>query len=340
MRLQDFDYELPERLIAQEPLERRDASRLMVVHRRTGLIEHRLFPAIVEYLHAGDLMVINESKVLPVRLLGRKAGTGGQVEVLLLHPTGPDRWECLVRPGRRLQPGAKLEFGPELQGEVVARTASGGREVVFAYEDSFESVLARVGHVPLPPYIKKPLNNAERYQTVYARSPGSAAAPTAGMHFTPELLANLRAKGVQIASVVLHIGLDTFRPVKVNDITKHEMHTEYYAVPEETSQAVNAAKQEGRRIVAIGTTSTRCLESAAGEDGLVRAGAGWSNLFIYPGYRFKVVDALVTNFHLPRSTLLMMLSAFAGRKLILHAYAEAVKYEYRFFSFGDAMLVL
>ncbi|MGC7878803.1 tRNA preQ1(34) S-adenosylmethionine ribosyltransferase-isomerase QueA, partial [Desulforudis sp. 1190] len=257
MRLQDFDYELPERLIAQEPLERRDASRLMVVHRRTGVIEHRLFPEIVAYLQAGDLMVVNETKVLPVRLFGRKSKTAGRVEVLLLHPTGPDRWECLVRPGRRLQPGARVEFGPELLGEVVARTPSGGREIVFMYEGSFESVLARVGHVPLPPYIRKPLGNAERYQTVYARSPGSAAAPTAGMHFTPELLETLRTKGVQIASVVLHIGLDTFRPVKVDDISKHEMHTEYYAVPEGTSLAVNAAKREGRRVVAIGTTSTR-----------------------------------------------------------------------------------
>jgi len=344
MHLSDFDYELPPELIAQEPLADRTASRLMVVHRATGRIEHRVFRDITDYLRPGDLLILNETKVLPVRLHGRKAGTGGRVELLLLRPggEGENTWECLARPGRRLPPGTVMEFAAGLRGEVTARTAAGGRLVRFSLPEGkdFETILNEAGEVPLPPYIKKSLADPSRYQTVYAREPGSAAAPTAGMHFTPGLLRSLRAAGVGTASVVLHIGLDTFRPVQTEDITAHRMHREYYNIPEGTSLAVNAAKREGRRVIAVGTTSTRCLETAALRDGTVPPGAGWSELFIYPGFRFRVVDALLTNFHLPRSTLLMLVSAFAGRELILRAYREAVKHRYRFFSFGDAMLIL
>ncbi|MBO8128698.1 MAG: tRNA preQ1(34) S-adenosylmethionine ribosyltransferase-isomerase QueA [Peptococcaceae bacterium] len=340
MRLSDFDYELPDDLIAQEPLPYRDASRLMVIHRAQHHIEHKRFRDIVDYLDNGDLLVLNETKVLPVRLLGHKKGTGGRVEVLLLHPAGDDCWECLVRPGRRLRPGAIVVFGPGLEGEVIDYTESGGRIVRFRYEGSFEELLARMGQVPLPPYIKKPLQDRERYQTVYARKTGSAAAPTAGMHFTEDLIASLKSKGVQTATLTLHIGLDTFRPVKVEDITKHKMHKEYYEISEQTSELINKAKRDKRRVIAVGTTTTRCLEAAAGCDGFVRPGSGWTDLFIYPGYRFKIIDALLTNFHLPRSTLLMMVSAFASRDLIMHAYHVAVKEKYRFFSFGDAMLII
>ncbi|MDI6709747.1 MAG: tRNA preQ1(34) S-adenosylmethionine ribosyltransferase-isomerase QueA [Thermoanaerobacterales bacterium] len=344
MHLSDFDYELPPELIAQEPPADRTASRLMVVHRATGCIEHHVFRNIGDYLQSGDLLVLNETKVLPVRLYGRKAGSGGRVELLLLRPggEGENTWECLARPGRRLPPGTVAEFAAGLRGEVVARTAAGGRLVRFSLPagKTFEAVLEEAGEVPLPPYIKKPLADPGRYQTVYAREPGSAAAPTAGMHFTPELLRSLRAAGVRTATLVLHIGLDTFRPVQTEDITAHRMHREHYGIPEGTSQAVNAAKREGRRVIAVGTTSTRCLETAALPDGTVPPGAGWSELFIYPGFRFKVIDALLTNFHLPRSTLLMLVSAFAGRELILAAYREAVERRYRFFSFGDAMLIL
>lgn len=344
MHLSDFDYELPPELIAQEPLADRTASRLMVVHRATGRIEHHIFRNIGDYLQSGDLLVLNETKVLPVRLYGRKAGSGGRVELLLLRPggEGENTWECLARPGRRLPPGTVVEFAVGLRGEVAARTAAGGRLVRFSLPagKTFEAVLKEAGEVPLPPYIKKPLVDPGRYQTVYAREPGSAAAPTAGMHFTPELLRSLRAAGVRTATLVLHIGLDTFRPVQTEDITAHRMHREYYDIPEGTSLAVNAAKREGRRVIAVGTTSTRCLETAALPDGMVPPGAGWSELFIYPGFRFKVIDALLTNFHLPRSTLLMLVSAFAGRGLILTAYREAVERRYRFFSFGDAMLIL
>ena len=337
----DFDYELPPELIAQEPLPQRDESRLLVVRRDREEFEHRVFREIVAFLVPGDLLVVNETKVLPVRLYGVKEGTGGRVELLLLRATGEDTWEALVRPGRRVAPGARLVFGDGLlRGEVLSRTEAGGRLVRFFYEGSFEEVLRQVGEVPLPPYIKRKFSDSERYQTVYAREPGSAAAPTAGFHFTPELLARIQAVGVQVVPVVLHIGLDTFRPVRVEDITAHRMHREEYLVPETTAVAVNQAKAQKRRVIAVGTTVVRCLETVADEEGRIQAGAGTTDLFIYPGYRFKVIDALITNFHLPRSTLLMLVAAFAGREKILRAYKEAVRLNYRFYSFGDAMLII
>lgn len=341
LKLSDFDYELPPELIAQEPLPQRDESRLLVVHRDREDFEHRIFREIVAYLTSGDLLVVNETKVLPVRLYGVKESTGGRVEVLLLRAVGNDLWEALVRPGRRVPPGTRLVFGGGwLAGEVVARTETGGRLIRFRYEGAFEDVLRRVGEVPLPPYIKKKLSAPERYQTVYAREPGSAAAPTAGLHFTPELLTTIRAMGVEVVPVVLHIGLDTFRPVREENITAHRMHREEYFVPEATAAAINRAKAQRRRVIAVGTTVVRCLETVADERGRVRPGAGMTDLFIYPGYRFKVIDALITNFHLPRSTLLMLVAAFAGREKILRAYREAVQLRYRFYSFGDAMLIL
>jgi len=341
LRRSDFEYVLPPELIAQEPLPRRDESRLLVVRRDREEFEHRIFRDILEYLVPGDLLVVNETKVLPVRLFGVKEGTGGRVELLLLRAGGNDVWEVLVRPGRRVAPGTRLVFGEGLlRGEVLSRTEAGGRTVRFFYEGSFEEVLQRVGEVPLPPYVKKKLASPERYQTVYAKEPGSAAAPTAGLHFTPELLTAVRGRGVAVVPVVLHIGLDTFRPVRVEDITLHRMHREEYLVPGETAEAVNRARDEGRRVIAVGTTAVRCLEAAADEKGKVAAGAGATELFIYPGYRFKVVDAMLTNFHLPCSTLLMLVAAFAGREKVLRAYGEAVRLRYRFFSFGDAMLII
>lgn len=340
LKRSDFSYDLPPELIAQEPLPRRDESRLLVVRRDRQEFEHRRFKDILEYLVPGDLLVRNETKVLPVRLYGQKK-TGGRVELLLLRAAGDDLWEALVRPGRRVPPGTRLVFGNGLlEGEVLSRTAAGGRIVGFRYEGSFEKVLRQVGEVPLPPYIKRKLADPDRYQTVYAREPGSAAAPTAGLHFTPELLAAVRESGVETVSLVLHIGLDTFRPVRVEDLTAHRMHSEDFRIPEETAEAVNLAKAGGRRVIAVGTTVVRCLEAAADQAGRVRAVAGSTDLFIYPGYRFKVVDAMITNFHLPCSTLLMLTAAFAGREKILQAYREAVRLRYRFFSFGDAMLIL
>lgn len=341
MRVADFDYELPVGLIAQKPAAQRDRSRLLVLKRAGGAPEHRTFRDIGVYLRPGDLLVVNETKVLPVRLYGRKA-TGGRVEALLLHPVSGGRWEALVRPGKRLPEGTRIEFGPGLAGVVIARTKAGGRVLEFTYRGRFEDVLNRVGHVPLPPYIKRELPPGERdcYQTVYAREPGSAAAPTAGLHFTPALLDQLRTRGVSVASVLLHIGLDTFRPVKVETVFEHQMHSEWYAVPEATARRIGETRRAGGRVVAVGTTVTRCLEASAREDGTVRPGAGATDLFIYPGYRFRVVDALITNFHLPRSTLLMLVSAFAGRERLLDAYRTAVRERYRFFSFGDAMFIV
>jgi len=340
LRLNDFDYALPPELIAQEPLARRDESRLLVVRRDRQEFAHRRFNEIMEYLVPGDLLVMNETKVLPVRLYGRKR-TGGRVEVLLLRAVSSDTWEALVRPGRRVAPGTRLEFGNGLlEGEVIGRTEAGGRVIRFRYAGEFEEVLRRVGEVPLPPYIKRKLASPERYQTVYAKEPGSAAAPTAGLHFTPELLATLRERGVEMASLVLHIGLDTFRPVRVEDVTAHRMHREDFGIPEEAAEAVNRARSEGRRVIAVGTTVVRCLEAAADKRGRVAETAGSTDLFIYPGYSFRVVDVLLTNFHLPRSTLLMLVAAFAGTEKILRAYREAVRLRYRFFSFGDAMLIL
>ena len=341
MRVADFDYELPKALIAQEPLPFRDESRLLVIRRNETGLAHRHFRDIVDYLRPGDLLAVNETRVLPVRLLGHKT-TGGRVEVLLLRPAGEDRWEALVRPGRRLNEGTLIDFGPELQGQVLSRTDAGGRVIEFKYVGGFDEIIERIGHVPLPPYIKRdlPAEERDRYQTVYAKQSGSAAAPTAGLHFTPELLDKVKKIGVAVVPVVLHIGLDTFRPVKVENVDEHRMHSEWYSVPEKTSQAIANTKSAGGRVIAVGTTVTRCLEAAAEEDGTVRPGANTTDIFIYPGYEFKVIDGLVTNFHLPRSTLLMLVSALVGREQLLAAYRDAVHQRYRFFSFGDAMLII
>ncbi len=332
-------YDLPERLIAQTPLERRDGSRLLALDKTTGEMEHRHFYDLPEYLRPGDCMVLNDSRVIPARLIGARP-TGGAAEVLLLRDMGDGRWECLVRPGKKLRDGAEIIFGDgELTGRVEEVLPDGNRVVRFSYEGIFLEVLERLGRVPLPPYIKEQLDDPERYQTVYSVHPGSAAAPTAGLHFTPELLDRIRAMGVDVRFVTLHVGLGTFRPVKAENVEDHEMHSEYCTVPVETAQAVNRAKAAGGRVVSVGTTSCRTLESFTGEDGLLRPESGWTDIFIYPGYKFKCVDALVTNFHLPGSTLVMLVSALAGRENILNAYAEAVRREYRFFSFGDAMFI-
>lgn len=337
----DFDYELPERLIAQTPVEPRDHSRLLVYDRADRSVAHRHFYDLPEYLRPGDALVLNETRVIPARLLGRKADTGVPVELLLLKRLSLREWEALVRPGRRLQPGATCVFGDGLlTAEVLATTEDGSRRVRFAYEGVFEELLERLGQTPLPPYIHERLADPTRYQTVYARLDGSAAAPTAGLHFTPALLESVRAMGVDVVPVLLHVGLGTFRPVKVENLSEHHMHVEHYEVSEDAAARINAARAAGGRIVCVGTTSVRTLESVAGDDGLVRAGSGDTGIFITPGYRYKAVDALVTNFHLPQSTLLMLVSALMGREEALRVYAEAVREEYRFFSFGDAMLIL
>ncbi|MBO5340158.1 MAG: tRNA preQ1(34) S-adenosylmethionine ribosyltransferase-isomerase QueA [Oscillospiraceae bacterium] len=339
MKTSDFDFELPEELIAQTPLEQRDASRLLTLDKQTGRTGHHHFYDLADMLQPGDCLVMNDSRVLPARLLGRRE-TGGACEVLLLIDRGDKTWECLVRPGRKLKPGAKVVFGDgELTGEIVAEVEGGNRLVRFDYEGIFLEVLERLGRMPLPPYITAELEDAERYQTVYSKVTGSAAAPTAGLHFTPELLEKIRKKGVKLCYVTLHVGLGTFRPVKAEDIDEHEMHSEYCVISKETADTINAAKAAGGRVVCVGTTSCRTVESWAGEDGLMRESAGWTNIFIYPGYRFKVLDALVTNFHLPQSTLIMLVSALAGRENVLAAYEEAVREGYRFFSFGDAMFI-
>ncbi len=339
MKTSDFFFELPEELIAQTPLEQRDSSRLMLLDKVTGEIGHSVFSRLPEYLRAGDCLVMNDSRVLPARLIGRRA-TGGAVEVLLLTDLGDGVWECLTRPGRKTPVGTTLFFGEgELSGEVVEAVRDGNKRIRFTYEGIFLEVLERLGRVPLPPYIKAELKDPERYQTVYARSPGSAAAPTAGLHFTPALLAELQNKGVELCYVTLHVGLGTFRPVKEAEIEGHEMHSEFCMIPAETSERINAAKREGRRIVSVGTTSCRTLEAVADAEGMVRPFADWVNIFIYPGYHFKCVDALITNFHLPESTLIMLVSALAGREHVLEAYRTAVEQRYRFFSFGDAMFI-
>lgn len=350
MRMADFDYELPPEAIAQEPVEPRDASRLLVLHRGQGRLEHRIFRDLPEYLRPQDVLVVNESRVRPARLVGEKEGTGGVVELLLLRPDPDGAWECLARPGRRVRPGHRLLFGGgELRAEVLpslAGSPAGVRRVRLEHEGSLDEVLERLGRVPLPPYIHRELADPERYQTVYAKETGSAAAPTAGLHFTPELLDRIRGMGVQVVPVVLHVGLDTFRPVTEDEAEEHPMHQEYYAIPPETARAVNEARARGGRVVAVGTTSVRALESAAlraeeeGTGERIAAGSGWTGLYIYPGYRFRAVDALVTNFHLPRSTLLLLVSAFASRETILEAYRVALAEGYRFYSFGDAMLIL
>lgn len=341
MRLEEFDYDLPPELIAQTPLDRRDESRLLVLERESGKMEHRVFHDLPAYLRPDDVLVLNDTRVLPARLIGRRKHTGGKVEVLLLRELGSDRWEVLVKPGRRCPEGEELVFGDgKLTGRVLSRTEEGGRIIAFSPGGpKFLETLNEIGKVPLPPYIRTELKDQERYQTVYARHLGSAAAPTAGLHFTPELLKAIEERGIAILYLTLHVGLGTFRPVREERIEDHRMHEEYYVVPPGVAEAVNAAKKEGRRVVAVGTTVVRTLESA-GKSGEVKAGAGWTDLFIYPGFEFRIVDALVTNFHLPKSTLLMLVSAFAGREKILRAYQEAIRERYRFFSFGDAMLII
>ena len=339
MLVTDFDYDLPQELIAQHPMEPRDHSRLLVVDKKTGEIEHKHFYDIKQYLREGDCLVLNDSRVLPARLIGARP-TGGAVELVLLKDLGDNRWECLSRPGRKTKPGQELVFGDgELTAVVQEVTLGGNRIVKFSYEGIFLEILERLGKMPLPPYIKEELQDSERYQTVYSKELGSAAAPTAGLHFTKELLAEIADMGVKICYVTLHVGLGTFRPVKADKIEDHEMHSEFCIVPDETAESVNAVKRAGGRVIAVGTTSCRTLESFTTEDGVLQATSGWTNIFIYPGYKFKCIDALITNFHLPESTLIMLVSALAGREHILNAYNTAVKERYRFFSFGDAMMI-
>lgn len=341
MLLTDFDYDLPEELIAQNPIEPRDASALMVLQGTDEPPIHDFFYNLPSYLKPGDTLVFNDTKVIPARLLGVKAGTGAKVEIFLLSRVAADTWEVLVRPGKKLRPGAEVTFGDgQLACEVLETTEAGGRIVKFRYAGIFEQVLDRLGNMPLPPYIKVPLADRARYQTVYAKTEGSVAAPTAGLHFTPRLLAELQAMKVNTAFVTLHVGLGTFRPVSAANICEHHMHREYYEVSEQAAALISRSKEEGRRIISVGTTSTRVLETMADDDGRIVAGRGWTDIFIYPGYRFKVIDGLITNFHLPQSTLLMLVSALAGRDRMLKAYKEAVERKYRFFSFGDAMLIL
>ena len=340
MKKSDFYFDLPEELIAQTPLERRDASRMLHLDKHTGAIEHRHFYDLPEYLRAGDCLVLNDTRVLPARLLGTRK-SGGGVELVLLRDLGGGRWECLSRPGRKTKPGTELFFGDgELTATVESVAEGGNRIVKFHYEGIFLEILERLGKMPLPPYIKEELQDAERYQTVYSRELGSAAAPTAGLHFTPELLDQIRAMGVKVCAITLHVGLGTFRPVKEEEIENHEMHSEFCIISKETADTVNETKRNGGRVIAVGTTSCRTLESFAKEDGSLEASSGWTDIFIYPGYRFKCIDALVTNFHLPESTLIMLVSALAGREHILNAYKVAVEERYRFFSFGDSMLIL
>ena len=340
MRTEDFNFELPEELIAQHPLEQRDHSRLLVLDRQSGSITHKRFDDILDYLVPGDVLVVNNTRVIPARLFGVKAGGTAHIEVLLLKPVEneTDCWEVLVRPGKRVKVGAQVIFGDgKMTGTVIADTDT-GRIMKFSYDGIFNEILDQLGTMPLPPYIKEKLDDQERYQTVYAKESGSAAAPTAGLHFTTELLEQVKAKGVEVVEVLLHVGLGTFRPVQVEDILSHKMHSEYYRITQTAADTINKALEEGRRVIAVGTTSTRTLESAA-KDGRVVAGDGDTSIFIYPGYHFQVLSGLITNFHLPKSTLVMLVSALAGREHVLHAYEEAVKERYRFFSFGDAMFI-
>jgi S-adenosylmethionine:tRNA ribosyltransferase-isomerase len=340
MNVKDFDYDLPEELIAQDPLEDRSSSRLMVLDRVTGEVEHKHFTDILEYLRPGDCLVLNNTKVIPARLFGVKEDTGGKVEVLLLKRMENDVWETLVKPGKKLRPGARISFGDGiLKADVLEIVDEGNRLIKFHYEGIFEEILDRLGQMPLPPYIKHQLKDKNRYQTVYAKYDGSAAAPTAGLHFTKELLSRVKEMGVDIAEVTLHVGLGTFRPVKVENVSEHHMHSEFYMISAEAAEKINRAKEGGHRVISVGTTSTRTLESAADENGRIHETSGWTQIFIYPGYEFKVIDALITNFHLPQSTLVMLVSALAGREHVLSAYETAVKERYRFFSFGDAMFI-
>ncbi|KLU66475.1 S-adenosylmethionine:tRNA ribosyltransferase-isomerase [Desulfosporosinus acididurans] len=339
MNVSEFDFDLPEELIAQHPVEPRDASRLMVVDRKTGSIEHHTFRDLVSLLDSGDVLVLNNTRVIPARLIGEKVDSQAKIEVLLLKRLELDVWEALVKPGKRLKVGQKVSFGHGLLvGELQEILENGNRKIRFTYAGVFETILDQLGEMPLPPYITAQLEDQERYQTVYAKERGSVAAPTAGLHFTPKLLADLQAKGVEIVEILLHVGLGTFRPVKVEDVQEHVMHSEYYRVETEAAERINRAKQDGRRVIAVGTTVARTLESV-GHEGKVVPGEGWTDIFIYPGYEFKIVDALLTNFHFPKSTLVMLVSALAGRDLILHAYKMAVDQQYRFYSFGDAMFI-
>lgn len=340
MKKEEFYFDLPEELIAQDPLEERSSSRLLVLDRETGETEHHVFKDIVSYLTPGDCLVINDTKVIPARLIGSKVGTDAKIEVLLLKRKQNDMWETLVKPGKKAKPGTKISFGDGLLvGEVLDVVEEGNRLIQFSYAGIFEEILDQLGQMPLPPYITHQLEDKNRYQTVYAKHSGSAAAPTAGLHFTPELLREIEEKGVQIARVTLHVGLGTFRPVKVENILEHHMHSEFYQIDEEAAEKINAAKDSGNRVICVGTTSCRTVESAADADGRMRTTSGWTEIFIYPGYKFKVLDCLITNFHLPESTLIMLVSALAGREHVLAAYEEAVKERYRFFSFGDAMFI-
>ncbi|WP_277282505.1 tRNA preQ1(34) S-adenosylmethionine ribosyltransferase-isomerase QueA [Veillonella caviae] len=340
MKVTDFDYELPEALIAQFPVEPRDTSRLLTLNKVTGAVEHKAhFYELVEELNEGDVLVFNNTKVIPARLYGHREGSGGKVEVLLLTPCGENRWECLVKPGKKCPVGQVIVFDERLKATVLDKTDFGGRIVEFTVDGIFDDIIQEIGEMPLPPYIHEKLEDKERYQTVYAKEKGSAAAPTAGLHFTPELLEKIKAKGVELEFVTLHVGLGTFRPVSVESIEDHDMHSEFYSVSPETAARINDAKAKGRRIIAVGTTSVRTLEAASTDDGVLQGTSGWTQIFIYPGYTFKMVDALVTNFHLPQSTLLMLISALAGREHCLAAYEEAVREKYRFFSFGDAMFI-
>lgn len=340
MNVSDFDYELPQELIAQDPLEDRSSSRLLVLDKESGELRHDVFYHIIDELNPGDCLVINDTKVIPARLYGVKEETGAGIEVLLLKRRENDIWETLVKPGKKAKPGTVISFGDgKLKGTVVDVVEEGNRLIQFSYEGIFEEVLDELGQMPLPPYITHELQDKNRYQTVYAKHDGSAAAPTAGLHFTKELLAQIEAKGVNIARVTLHVGLGTFRPVKVENVLEHHMHSEFFMVDEEAAELINRTKQSGHRVISVGTTSCRTLESATTEDGVVHATSGWTEIFIYPGYKFKAIDALITNFHLPQSTLLMLVSALAGREHVLAAYEEAVKQRYRFFSFGDAMFI-
>lgn len=340
MKTSDFYYDLPEELIAQDPLEDRSSSRLLVLDKKTGKTEHHVFREITDYLNLGDCLVLNDTKVIPARLIGVKEETGAKIEVLLLKRGADDVWETLVKPGKKARPGARISFGDGLLvGEVMEVVEEGNRLIHFEYDGIFEEILDQLGQMPLPPYITHQLQDKDRYNTVYAAHSGSAAAPTAGLHFTPELLKEIEEKGVDIARVTLHVGLGTFRPVKVDDVENHHMHSEFYMIDEEAAEKINRAKENGRKVICVGTTSCRTIESAADENGKLKACSGWTEIFIYPGYQFKVLDELITNFHLPESTLVMLVSALAGREHVLAAYEEAVKERYRFFSFGDAMFI-
>ncbi len=340
MKTSDFYFDLPEELIAQTPLEDRSNSRLMVLDKESGEIQYKVFKDIIEYLNPGDCLVLNNTRVIPARLIGEKVDTGGKIEFLLLKRTEKDVWQALVKPGKRAKIGTKFSFGNgKLIGEVVGLAEEGSRLVKFYYEGIFEEVLDELGNMPLPPYITERLEERERYQTVYSKHNGSAAAPTAGLHFTEELLNDIKAKGVEIAFVTLHVGLGTFRPVKVDNVLEHDMHSEYYIVEKSEAEKINNAKKNGNRVICVGTTSCRTVESAANENGEIVASEGWTNIFIYPGYKFKIVDRLITNFHLPESTLIMLVSALSSKDIVLNAYNTAVKEQYRFFSFGDAMII-